>query len=213
MNKAILILSLFVVIVVCVPLLVYKASTMPEPMGEAYGEIDTLSEPVQVSYTGQMFPHTVENFQFEIEPVAAYTISCVVISKRYHTNTLEDKLSPVDLCVVWGALSEPENLEHIYSLQAGRWCSFRYTSELTVDQSYIENHIANMHLIPANENVNKAVKSIKEGQKIYMEGYLVKVFKYGQCIWVSSLSREDSGEGACEVFYVTKVRIGTAVYE
>jgi len=208
-----IILALFIVIFICVPILVYKAGNMPEPTGEVSGEIDTFYEPVQESYSGEKFPHVVEGVQFMIEPVATYEIAFVVLSIRYHYSTLEDKLSPVDLCVVWGELAEPENIEHIYSLQAARWCSYRYDGELSLDAFYVESHVANIHVVPANENVLKAVKSIKKGQKAVLEGFLVKVYREGRLIWSSSLTRTDSGDGACEVFYVTKVRIDTVIYE
>lgn len=213
MGKTMIILALFIVISVCVPVLVYKAGNAPEPTGKVSGEIDTSYEPVQELYSGEKFPHVVEEVQFMIEPVATYEIAFVVLSARYHYSSLEDKLSPVDLCVVWGKLAEPENLEHIYSLQAARWCSYRYDGGLSLDAAYVESHVANIHIIPANENVLKAVKSIKKDQEAVLEGFLVKVYREGRLIWSSSLTRTDSGDGACEVFYVTKVRIGTAIYE
>lgn len=213
MNKVTLILLLFLIIFVALPILVYKVSTLPEPTGEVSGEIDTSQEPVQELYSGGTFPHTVEDFQFTIEPMASYEIWCLVMSRKFHYDTLEDKLSPVDLCVVWGELAEPENLQYIHFFQESRFCSYSYDREMPLVTSYVESHVANIHIIPANENILKAAKSIKRGQKIYLEGFLVKVYKYDRCIWESSLERTDSGLHACEIFYVTKVRIGTAVYE
>lgn len=213
MGKTTIIVALFLVIFVCVPILVYKVGNRPEPTGEVSSEIDTSQEPVQEPYSGEKFPHIVEGVQFMIEPVETYKIAFVALSTRYHYSTLEDKLSPVDLCVVWGELAEPENREHIYSLQAARWCSYVYDGDLPFDAAYVGSHVANIHIIPANENILKAVKSIKKDQKAVLEGFLVKVYREGTLIWSSSLTRTDSGDGACEVFYVTKVRIGTKIYE
>jgi hypothetical protein len=213
MNKKILIVSFFLVIFVTLPVLIYKAGTIPEPTGKAFGEIDVYQEPVQEPYMGERFTHTVDDFQYTIEPVASYKIWCLVMSRKFHYNTLEDKLSPVDLCVVWGKLAEPETLQYIRFFQESRFCSYRYDERMPLDASYVGSHVANIHIIPANENVLKAAKSIKRNQEIYLEGYLVKVYKYDRCIWESSVERTDSGLHACEVFYVTKVRIGTAVYE
>jgi hypothetical protein len=34
-----------------------------------------------------------------------------------------------------------------------------------------------------------------------------------KCRWTTSLSREDTGDGACEIVYVTNIRIGSKVYK
>ena len=213
MNKALFIVSIFLIIFICVPLLIYKANTLPEPTGEASGKIDIFREPVQELYEGEKFIYLVDNFQYTIEPVATYTIWCKVVGKKNYYNTLEDKLSPVDLCVVWGDLAEPENLQYIHFFQGNRCCNYTYDRNIPLDDSYVKSHGANMHIIPATENVMKAVKSIKSGQTIYLEGYLVKVYKYDRYIWGTSLERTDTGSHACEVFYVTRVRIGSEIYE
>lgn len=81
-------------------------------------------------------------------------------------------------------------------------CSYTYSS--------------NNHIISANENIRMAIKSLKEKGTVALEGFLVNVSgKYGDTDvwWNSSLSRSDTGDSSCEVFYVTKVRNGEYVYE
>ena len=71
-------------------------------------------------------------------------------------------------------------------------------------------------MIPANENVRRAVKMIKEKDEVFLEGFLVSLkgtYKGETVTWNSSLSRTDTGDGSCELFYVSKVRIDTMVYE
>ena len=50
-----------------------------------------------------------------------------------------------------------------------------------------------------------------------MEGYLVYIEaatpKGKTFTWNSSLSREDSGDGACEIFYVTKLVSKHGIFE
>jgi len=77
-------------------------------------------------------------------------------------------------------------------------------------------HSANNHIVPVNENVGRAVKSVKKKDAVVLEGYLVNIqgsYKGRDVRWNSSLSRTDTGNGSCELFYVTKVRIESKVYE
>jgi len=49
-----------------------------------------------------------------------------------------------------------------------------------------------------------------------LEGFLVNlkgVYKEQSVVWNTSLSRTDAGSGSCELFYISKVRIGSKVYE
>ena len=214
MKKALFILSAFLIIFICVSLLIYKVGNMPQPAEEVSGEIDVSSEPVQEKYAGEKFQITIDDTTFTIEPVAGYNGSFLVVGKKYYYGSPEDKLVPLDLCVVWGKLAEPENLKHItFSIQAGRWCSFSYSGEMVLEGSYIDSHFANIHAIPATENILKALKSVEKKEKIYLEGFLVNIYHGERCLLRTSLTREDTGSGACEIFYVIKVVIGNAIYQ
>jgi hypothetical protein len=78
------------------------------------------------------------------------------------------------------------------------------------------SHSANNHIIPANENIHEAVKTIWKKDIVVLEGVLVNIkgtYKGQPVTWNTSLSRKDTGNGSCELFYVSKVRIDTKVYE
>ena len=61
-----------------------------------------------------------------------------------------------------------------------------------------------MHIIHKDKDVLKEIISIGNGEHVILHGYLVNVnFKDGP--WKSSLSRSDTGNGACEITYVTSV--------
>ena len=45
----------------------------------------------------------------------------------------------------------------------------------------------------------------EEGQLVNIKGYLVKVSKNDGWYWKASLSRDDTGAGACELVYVTSI--------
>jgi hypothetical protein len=46
--------------------------------------------------------------------------------------------------------------------------------------------------------------AFKRGEIVHMEGYLVRVDGPDGFQWASSLSRSDTGNGACELFWVER---------
>ncbi len=153
---------------------------------------------------------------FRIIPVAEYQISGVVVSKESYSDDWESKISPMDLAIVWGKLAEPEYDQYITYHQGNRWYFYRYKPGSPLDPSYVISHSGNHHIIPANENIHEAIKTIKEKDRVVLVGFLVNLkgtYKGQTVFWNTSLSRTDTGNGSCELFYVTKVRIETKVYE
>lgn len=174
--------------------------------------IDTSQEPVQGPYSGEAIYEQIEGYKITIMPLKTYKTAVVVIGKKFYSDP-EAELVPVDLCVVWGILAEPEYLQYIICTQTDRKCKIEGIERVNLSISYIEDHFTNLHIIPANETIYEAIRDIKIHQPIILEGFLVDVYIDGE-IWLeTSLSPTDTGTGACEILYVTKVRIDTTVYE
>ncbi len=188
----------------------------PIPSGEEYSEIDVLGDPVQVSEKGDPMLKGEKDCTYTIKPVARYKISAIVVGKKSYPFGCKAKVSPVDLALAWGKLAEPESENYITYGQSDRWYFYEYKPNSPVKNFYIIRHSSNNHIIPANDNILKAIKTIKKKEKIILEGQLVDVngsHKGRAFWWNSSITRSDTGDGSCEVFYVTKVRIGDKVYE
>ena len=70
---------------------------------------------------------------------------------------------------------------------------------------------ANTHVIAADSSVKSVINRIRRGDHVHLKGYLVNIIGMGSggksFSWNSSISRTDSGNGACEVFYVTEAKI------
>jgi len=62
-----------------------------------------------------------------------------------------------------------------------------------------------MHMIPADDRIEKMLKSVRPGEVVKLSGYLVQVNASDGWHWKSSLTREDTGNGACEVVYVKEL--------
>lgn len=172
--------------------------------------------PLQKNYTGPTLSKKYKGYNLTITPVAIYKIKARILSKKHYATDFFAELAPYDLALAWGDLSLKENLVGIKYSQSGRWYYYRYGADYKYDGGYISSHSANVHIIHANKNILSGVESLEKLDEIYMEGYLVNVYatlgksyKY----WNSSLSREDSGDGACELFYVTKLIARNRVYK
>ena len=146
---------------------------------------------------------------------AKYTIDGQLVSKKRYTHGYMNELSPYDFALTWGDM--PKYLNQIKFSQTSRFCQYKLKKNATVDPKYMQNHTSNNHLIPASKNIKKAMRKARKGDLIRIEGHLVHVetSKAGRMIssWNSSVTRKDTGDGACEIIYVTRLRIGDMVYE
>ncbi|NOX66794.1 MAG: hypothetical protein GXO85_13635 [Chlorobi bacterium] len=79
------------------------------------------------------------------------------------------------------------------------------TDAFPIPRKEIETSSANMHIIPANEQVEDELDDILVGEIILFKDYLVKIITDDSFRWQSSLTRNDTGGGACEVVWVEKL--------
>lgn len=64
-----------------------------------------------------------------------------------------------------------------------------------------------MHMIPADRSIEKAMRSVRKGQIVHFKGKLVEVSGGGGFVWRSSMTRNDTGNGACELVYVESFEV------
>ncbi|MDA3813892.1 MAG: hypothetical protein PF570_06520 [Candidatus Cloacimonetes bacterium] len=184
---------------------------------ENYITIDTSQNPQQYPLLDQyIFPIKSKGLDIVIKPFAQYKASVVVLSKKRYVTDWTSIISPIDLALGWGDVSKPINFKHIKVRQTMRWYRYKFDNECAITQKYISTHSSNHHIIPANDNIRKAVLFVKKNDIIVLEGFLVNIsgkFKDDNVSWRSSQSRTDTGDGSCEIMYVTSVRIDTNVYK
>jgi hypothetical protein len=200
-------------------LFLYFLSGCDRPIltGIEFDKIDTSQDPVQMSYASdQPIIKEFRSGRFTMIPLAEYKISGVMVSKKTYSSNWDGKVSPIDLAIAWGKLAEPENDRYITYSQGYRWYHYKWREGSPVDHSYVISHSSNNHIIPANENIYRAIKTIKAKDRVVLKGLLVNLkgtYKGQTVTWNTSLSRTDTGNGSCELFYVTYVRIETKIYE
>lgn len=143
---------------------------------------------------------------YRLTPLAAFEIEARVLATESYWFGREADLSPIDLALGWGPMSAQEVLDRIEIRQSGRFY-FWHTSEFPIPRNAIETHSANMHLIPASDAVAAELGAIRAGHVVDLEGSLVRIDAEDGWTWLSSLTREDTGNGACELFLVERVRV------
>lgn len=213
MKKLIVVIFLIVVFAV----LGYFYMIRPIISEEDLTTINTLQNPQQYPlFSHNSIQFNSKNLDVEIKFVDQYKISAVILSKKRYATEWVSIISPLDLALGWGDVSKPDNLEHIKVKQTMRWYRYKFDDECTITQNYISTHSSNHHIIPANDNIRKAILFARKNDKIVLEGYLVNIsgkFKESTVFWKSSLSRTDTGDGSCEIMYVTSVKLDTNIYK
>jgi hypothetical protein len=63
-------------------------------------------------------------------------------------------------------------------------------------------HGAQMHLIPATKDLDRRIRRLRPGQIATLGGFLVDVRGPRGFTWNTSLTRNDTGDGACEIVWV-----------
>lgn len=145
--------------------------------------------------------------EYKLRPRAEFLIRARVLSREDYSWGTEADLSPMDLALGWGVMSDQSVLDRIKIEQRSRWYFTQYDFPPPIsDQDIIQNS-GNMHMIPGSSWLEKELKQIRHGDIVQLNGYLVDVDADSGWNWRTSLSRDDSGNGACEIVYLESVII------
>ena len=143
---------------------------------------------------------------YNITPLQSFYIEARVLSTEHYTFGRAADLAPVDLVLGWGPMSDEAVLSKIDITQSNRFY-YWHVDAFPIPREQIETNSANMHMIPADSAIEKVLKSIRPGQLVKLKGYLVEVKTADGWHWKSSLSRTDTGNGACELVYVKTLAV------
>ena len=138
---------------------------------------------------------------YSIKPLAKFSLSARVLSRADYSWDTESELAPIDLALGWQRMSDSAVLAKIDISQSGRFY-FWHVLDFPIPEQEIIESSANMHLIPADQTVLLDIERTRAGDVVTFDGYLVEADGPNGYKWVSSLTRSDSGAGACEVVWV-----------
>ncbi|WP_027883241.1 hypothetical protein [Meiothermus rufus] len=139
---------------------------------------------------------------YRFSPVASFELEARVLSKRlYHTDPAA-AIAPVDLALGWGPMSDTAVIRQLHIRQADHWYFYAWRQSPPIPPEEIIRNSANMHLIPANANIERRLKKLKPGHIVHIKGFLVNVAGPDGFFWRTSTVRHDTGNGACEIVWV-----------
>jgi len=163
------------------------------------------AHPVQINTTGDApIPHE----GFTLQPFAKFKITGLLLSRnrqRWPVADAAGDLAPIDFALGWGSMSVPSKIAKLRIWQFGRFYYWRVRNGERFDPRSAIPLSANIHLIPADRAVRRALMRAREGDLIRLEGRLVDAThpEFGR--WRSSRVRSDTGDGACEILLVERV--------
>lgn len=140
---------------------------------------------------------------------ATYAITARVLRKEsYHVDGGAD-LAPLDLGLGWGAMSDTAVVRQLEFSQMGRFFYWRPRDATTFPLSPQDTnvHAAQVHAIPADAAVERRLRTLRPGHVVTLRGYLVDIRGPHGFAWNTSLRRDDSGDGACEIMWIREVTV------
>ncbi|MHB9111574.1 MAG: hypothetical protein ACYC4D_02950 [Thermoleophilia bacterium] len=150
---------------------------------------------------------------------ASFTINAKVEGSKAYDDAISD-LVPYDLLLTWGDMANDEIDSKLVWEQGDRRGqvsgSLGGASGVELSTDYVIRHVSNNHMIPSTERIERAMRNIKAGDLVRIDGRLVDVrmsLDDGRVFTVNtSKTRTDQGEGACEIIYVEHLRVNGQTY-
>ena len=128
-----------------------------------------------------------------------------MLSRADYSIDAGSDLVPTDLALGWQRMSDTAVIEQLDIEQSARFYTYRWQGNPPIPADEIIRSSANMHLIPADEDVRRDLDKVRQGSLIHLRGHLVYAERSDGFHWRSSLTREDTGGGACELVLVEAI--------
>lgn len=174
---------------------------------------DILPEPKQKNLAKSTINIEKDGIIYEITKLATYDITARVLNTNFYNSGTLDKLAHRDLALAWGRTALNKYAKHItFSdfLRPDRVMIFKYDSFLVdeIGTSELNTTTSNNHIITSTDELKSQLLKIEIGNVVRIKGYLVHVEGNDGSVWgPSSLTRDDTGDGACEIIYAKEIII------
>lgn len=163
-------------------------------------------DPVQTETKESPFEIKRNEIDYKIVPLYDYELNGLVVSYNdsnnwvdYYHELWKDYINVKDICVVWGENIKNGSYKEASYSSGSFTCRVAYPAGVALKG----NALSNNHILYKDEKIYKALKSLDIGDQIHLKGQLVKYSSDNSGWRSSSITRDDDGNGACEVVYVT----------
>ena len=188
--------------------LYFTKDVLPAP---SFYDLDQLSDPLQTPTQQKDFTTRASGENYIITPKFDYELDGVVVSYHNsdgfddvtHHRRWKDFINLRDLCVVWG-----DNIKSgVYrdmDFHNGTWTCWYSWPNSEVGSRFEKTQLSNNHVLIDDDAIKQALMKSEPGDHIRLKGMLVEYSNPGNGFRRgTSITRTDTGNGACETIYVT----------
>ena len=169
--------------------------------------------PIQKEASGEKEQIIIGGKEITIKKLYSYEVSGRVVQTYeykdyYYGDETYNTIAKKDVGIVWGNLVQDDILKNIkFSMNGARFLKYTYRRGDWKKKlgAPIKKLCSNNHLISDDETITSLIKQINKHDYIKISGYLINAY-WGNSYLTTSISRDDEGNGACEVVYVTDIK-------
>lgn len=167
------------------------------------------NEPIQKKVEMDPFLTAIADENYLISPRYSYELWGMVVSvhhsdawwDRMHKRA-SDYLNIKDICVVWGQQNtRPEFYQNV-DFSSGQWTCYYSTRDMQAHSLFQGEKFANNHILADDPFIAEQIMDSEIGDIIHFKGYLSD-YKGRIAQRGTSITRTDTGNGACETVYIT----------
>ncbi|MEZ0151649.1 MAG: hypothetical protein AB9Q18_05060 [Candidatus Reddybacter sp.] len=168
--------------------------------------------PLQTAINHAPFNVEVNAVNYQVQPLYDCALYGLVVSYAQHDGDTmlhklwNDHLNTTDVCVVWSNSAFDLDLND-YSFWNGQFTCNIKTSDSAAWARFDMNQLPNNHLLSNDKAIRNKIKNISVGDQIYIKGWLSEYASEGGGKRDTSITREDTGNGACETIFITEFEI------
>ena len=176
---------------------------------------DLRREPVQEPTQAASFETKVGGVTYSVKPLADYEIWGLVVSNHdsdawwdWIHSASNDHLNVVDLCVVFAENVQRGSYVGL-NYSSGQFVCYVETSSSERWRRFSMRALSNNHLLSDRRSIVSKLRDVQVGDQVRVRGWLAEyahnqgfAFRRG-----SSVTRDDTGNGACETIYVVDVEV------
>ncbi len=192
----------------------WQAEALPGPERLAQ---ELAQDPRQTETAKAPFAVTVGGLRYRVEPLHDYAIAGLVVSEHraeswwrrttFHSRR-NDRLNVKDVCLIWGR-NAVSGSYRLAGFSSGEFTCYLRLATAEAARAFDPRALSNNHLLAVEEGLRRRLRDLRRGDQIVLRGYLARYshnhgFAYARG---TSVSRDDTGNGACETLYVSELRL------
>ena len=104
--------------------------------------------------------------EYQLTRRAEFEIRARVLSAQNYYLHTESDLSPIDLALGWGLMSDQAVLDRIKISQSSRWYRSRWAFPAPLSEQQFIANSSNMHMIPASKAIGRSLKELRSGDLV-----------------------------------------------